>query len=233
VGYHRGGVRTQAQASAVARAILDAPALQLLGVQAYSGTIQHIVDLDQRKKVLAEQMDVMAELLNHIQTEAGVLPIRTGGGTGTHVLDAQHGMFTELQAGSYVFMDADYARIDLGAQPFETALRLRASVVSVNCQDLEGEARCVILDSGTKSFALNGPAPVCLTPPWEGATFRFMGDEHAHLVLAPECAAPALGAGVEFQVSHCDPTVHHFDHIYVVQGQTLADIWPIDARGRS
>lgn len=233
IGYHRSGVRTEEQAGAVVRAIQDSPALKLLGVQAYSGAIQHIAGLDQRKAVLTEQMGALSRLLAHIQASTGQLPICSGGGTGTHALDAQQGIFTELQAGSYVFMDADYARIDLGEPPFETSLRLRASVVSVNCDDLDGDERFVILDSGTKSFALNGPAPVCLTAPWENASFRFMGDEHAHLILAPGSAPPRIGTGLEFQVSHCDPTVHHFDHLYVVRGETLTDIWPIDARGRS
>ena len=45
---------------------------------------------------------------------AGLPPaLVTGGGTGSHLLDLEDKVLTEVQAGSYIFMDEDYRRVDL------------------------------------------------------------------------------------------------------------------------
>jgi D-serine deaminase-like pyridoxal phosphate-dependent protein len=164
-----------------------------------------------------------------MQAMAGREIAVSGGGTGTSSIDAEEGVFTELQAGSYVFLDTDYGAVELGRsgeEAFEVALFLRATVTSVN------QPGFVSIDAGTKAFALNGPPPRCTRDPWRHAGFRFMGDEHAHLLLDPGVAKPRLGEPLEFVVSHCDPTVHHFDHFYVVRDEDVVDVWKIAARGR-
>jgi D-serine deaminase-like pyridoxal phosphate-dependent protein len=65
-----------------------------------------------------------------------------------------------------------------------------------------------------------------------GSTYAFFGDEHGRLVLPQGAAKPALGARIECVTPHCDPTVNLHDIYHVVEGDTLVDIWPVDARGK-
>ena len=139
-------------------------------------------------------------------------------------------MFTELQAGSYVFMDKQYLDCDLAdgaVSPFETALGVDARVVSAN------HAALVTIDAGFKSLSTDGGVAVvrCGAPP--DTRFVFMGDEHGGLVgpLIGEQLKP--GDAVTLTVPHCDPTVNLYDTYHVVRGDTLIDLWPVSARGRA
>ncbi len=152
----------------------------------------------------------------------------TGGGTGTFDIDPAGQVYTELQPGSYPFMDREYAEIPLGAgpTPFETALFVQASVVSAN---REGFA---VVNAGFKSFASEAGMPRVLSPNLAEAKYRFMGDEHGGIAHNPSGGTLKVGDAVEFLVPHCDPTINLYDRYHVMRGDTLVDIWPVDARGR-
>jgi D-serine deaminase-like pyridoxal phosphate-dependent protein len=163
--------------------------------------------------------------------DAGFAPdIVTGSGTGTHRIDLDLGVFTELQAGSYVFMDKQYNDCDLtgdGGAPFETALGVDARVVSANHSGL------VTIDAGFKSLSTDGGVAVVRRGAPETAFFAFMGDEHAALIAPGIGEQLAPGDPVTLTVPHCDPTVNLYDHYHVIAGDTLVDIWPVSARGRA
>lgn len=157
--------------------------------------------------------------------------IVTGAGTGTHDLDSQENAFTELQAGSYVFMDAEYARVLANGDqpsPFETSLFVQTAVVSTNAADW------VTVDGGTKCFSTDSGVPLVAKGADAASRYAFFGDEHGKLMpaLASQAPKPTLGARVEFVTPHCDPTVNLHDAYHVVEGGTLVAIWPVDARGR-
>jgi D-serine deaminase-like pyridoxal phosphate-dependent protein len=162
--------------------------------------------------------------------DAGIaVEIITGAGTGTHDLDGEDSVFTELQVGSYVFMDVDYHRalIDgANAPPFETALLVSTAVVSRNASGY------VTTDAGLKCFATDGPPPEVAAGAPPGSRYQFFGDEHGKLILPDGAAKPPLGARIECVTPHCDPTVNLHDAYHVVRGDTLVDIWRVDARGK-
>jgi D-serine deaminase-like pyridoxal phosphate-dependent protein len=125
-------------------------------------------------------------------------------------------------------MDREYVEIPLGAgpTPFEAALFVQASVISAN---REGFA---VVNAGIKSFATEGGMPRVLSPKLGDATYKLMGDEHGGISYDPKSGALRVGDLVEFLVPHCDPTINLYDRYHVVRGDTLVDIWPVDARGR-
>jgi D-serine deaminase-like pyridoxal phosphate-dependent protein len=139
-------------------------------------------------------------------------------------------VFTELQVGSYIFMDSQYLACDLLGEgqtaPFETALMVDARVVSANSPGL------VTLDAGFKAFSTDADPPVPIAGAPEGAIYRFMGDEHGALIVG-EAKPPALAEIVTLAAPHCDPTVNLYDTYHVVQGDTLRALWPIAGRGKS
>ncbi len=228
-GQGRTGVADEAALGALVRAALASEGLSFRGIQSYSGNLQHVpVRAERRARALA-QVERLDAMLRNLRTNGIAPAIVTGGGTGTFDLDPDGKIFTELQVGSYVFMDVQYrdALADgRNAPPFETALLVETAVVSVNAKGY------VTTDAGLKCFATDGPLPELLTGAPHGSRYEFFGDEHGRLVLPPGTAKPALGARIECMVPHCDPTVNLHDFYHVVDGDTLVAIWPIEARGK-
>jgi len=229
-GIARTGVASADKAVELARAIAGLPNLRWRGVQFYCGSQQHIEDYAERRAAIVERTQYLESVIAAL-TDAGFTPeMVTGSGTGTHRIDLDLGLFTELQTGSYVFMDKQYLDCDLagdGSVPFETALGVDARVVSANHSGL------VTIDAGFKSLSSDGGVAVVRRGAPADAFFAFMGDEHAALVAPGIGEALAPGDPVTLTVPHCDPTVNLYDHYHVVDGNTLVAIWPVSARGRA
>ena len=229
-GLHRTGVANAEAAVALARQIAAAENLTFGGVQFYCGAQQHIPTFADRREAIAERTAYLCSVIAAL-CEAGLPPpLVTGGGTGSHMIDAELGVLGELQVGSYIFMDRQYAECDLkgsGAPGFETALMIDARVISANHPYMS------TIDAGLKAFATEAGAPPILAGAPEGAVFHFMGDEHGCVVPARGEAPPRLGETVTLAAPHCDPTVNLYEAYHAVRGGTLVGIWAIEARGRS
>ncbi|MFA5122643.1 DSD1 family PLP-dependent enzyme [Zavarzinia sp.] len=224
-GIHRTGCAGPDAAVDLAKTVAQMPGLWFAGLQCYAGHVQHIEDYETRGQIAAMALADMAEARDRLQA-IGLAPgLLTGGGTGTFAQEAGLGVLTELQAGSYVFMDVEYDAVQLESahgRPFRPALFVDARVISANTADF------VTIDAGFKAFATDGPKPRLAAGGPEGTEFAFMGDEHGALF-----APLPLGTQVTLEVPHCDPTVNLYDVIHVVEGDRLVTLWPIEGRGRS
>jgi len=234
VGSRRTGVQSAQAATALARQIADNESLRFGGIQGYAGNLQHKYDYAERKALSDEMTAWLRQVADALAAEGLPPAIVAGAGTGTHELDARAGLMTDLEVGSYAVMDVDYDAVALredDARPFEDALFVRASVVSATHDDF------AVTDAGLKAFATDAPSPprIARGAP-EGSTYGFAGDEHGRVFYpaAAEGTGPrlAIGDAVECVTPHCDPTVNLYDHYHVVRGDTLVEIWPVDARGR-
>ena len=228
-GHYRTGCAEEEDLRVLVDAVLGAPGLVFRGIQSYSGNLQHIAARAERRARAATQRERLRAIIGRLREDSIDVPIVTGAGTGTFDLDPEGGVFTELQVGSYLFMDVDYQRAvkDGRKAPFfATALFVATSVVSVNAPGY------VTTDAGLKCFATDGPAPEPASGAPPGSRYEFFGDEHGKLILPSGAPRPALGAIVECVTPHCDPTVNLHDVYHVVRGDTLVDIWPVDARGK-
>lgn len=226
-GIRRTGVSSPEDAIALAERIAAAPSLKFFGVQFYCGAQQHIESYADRKAAIAERTAYLQGIVAKLK-DAGLPPqMVTGGGTGTHHIDAALGVFNEWQVGSYVFMDRQYHDCDLadGAKPFETSLFVDAHVISANAPSM------ATIDSGFKALSTDGGSPSIAAGAPERAAFFFMGDEHAALIAPGHTFK--LGDRISLGVPHCDPTVNLYEAFHILRGDTLIDIWPVSARGRS
>lgn len=225
VGQARTGVTRASEALQLAKAISAVPGCALIGIQGFAGQAQHTVDPAERRAAASQAADMLRQVARALTESGHPVSVITGSGTGTYLQDAS-GPYTELQPGSYLFMDADYARIvdESGAGPsFAPSLFVLATVVSIN---RPGE---VTVDAGTKALATNGPPPCRLIGVPAGASYRFAGDEHGIISIPVGSAPPALGARVLIGATHCDPTVN-LHAAYQVIGDGPPMRWPI--RGR-
>lgn len=229
-GIHRTGVAAPEAAVELYTAIRAEPALRYGGVQYYCGSQQHIESFAEREAAMQERADYLRSVIAALEAVGGSPPIVSGGGTGTHRIDAALGLFTELQVGSYVFMDDQYRACALtgrdGEVPFETALMIDTRVISANTQAL------ATVDAGIKALATDAKPPTILDGAADGSVYFFMGDEQGALFNSSG-ERPALDALVTLAAPHCDPTVNLYDTYHVVSGNTLVDLWPVTARGRS
>lgn len=225
IGMGRTGVRDGGIVE-LARQIQASKYLNYVGIQAYSGLVQHITSFEERQDVYATQMEKLKKDIEALR-EAGVAPkVISGGGTGTMSLDLSMGLLTELQFGSYAFMDVEYEQVELvekGSNPFRPALFVRASVISAN---VPGQ---VTVNAGSKSLSADGPAPVLhgRDSSWH---YEFFGDEYGR-VSGPGVDDLKLGDYVDIVVPHCDPTVNLHDFYHLVDDETLVAIWHVDGRG--
>jgi D-serine deaminase-like pyridoxal phosphate-dependent protein len=225
VGQARTGITEIAAGIALARMIAGRAELTFAGIQGYAGHAQHIVDPTERRAAAERAAATLRDFAGAL-AEAGLPPaLITGSGTGTHALDAA-GPYSEWQVGSYVFMDADYARIkDEREQglPFTPSLFVLATVVSVN---RPGQ---ITVDAGTKALATNGPPPCVIIGAPTGTTYTFGGDEHGILALPQGTQAPPLGARILIGATHCDPTVNLHSTYNIVRNGAVTG-WPICGR---
>lgn len=225
VAQGRTGGRTEADVVTVAAAIEESPHLRYCGIQAYYGLLQHVVDQRERENRVHEQAARIRSLVD-ILRQSGLSPkIISGGGTGTFPIDITLDLFTESQAGSYPVMDREYMDIEMemGSRKLRPALFVAASVISVP------EPGLAIVNAGYKSFATEGVAAAIVAPTLQNASYRLMGDEHGGVSYMGN--GPPLGSTIEFIAPHCDPTVNLYDRYHCVRGDTLVDIWRVDARG--
>jgi D-serine deaminase-like pyridoxal phosphate-dependent protein len=219
-GNHRTGVTSAEAAVALAREIAAA-GLTLGGVQFYCGAHQHIAALADRRAALTERTDYLRAVLVALAESGFAVPLVTGGGTGSFAIDAELGVLTELQVGSYIFMDREYRDCELAGPRFEQALFVDASVISANT------AGRVTIDAGLKAFATDAGLPVLVQG---GAEYGFLGDEHGALIGAH---LPGLAGRVTLVPPHCDPTVNLYDRYWLVEGDAVTGCWPVTARGRT
>jgi 3-hydroxy-D-aspartate aldolase len=228
VGMRRTGVPNVRAALALARYLNSSNHLELLGIQCYSGMVQHIGRYADRSRTYGAELVLLETILEHFKRRGLPTKIVSGGGTGTFDIDRQRGLFTECQAGSYVFMDAQYNEVELRRGrplPFATALFVQSMVLSNN------HPGSATVDAGFKSFAMDGPVPLVHSGAPSDAIFRFCGDEFGMLTWPAPSKRLPLAAKVEFITPHCDPTVNLHNFYHCVRGDRLVDIWPVDARG--
>jgi D-serine deaminase-like pyridoxal phosphate-dependent protein len=224
VGQNRAGVAAPADVVELAREVMRGPRLTLMGVQAYAGSAQHRRGVPERRNAASRAAARAAEARTLLRDAGLPCEIVTGGGTGTFMYDAGSKVYDEIQPGSFVFMDVDYARneVDAAVPRFEHALFVLAAVMSVR-----GDR--ATLDAGLKAFSTDsGPAQ----PTFSGWQLRSVSDEHSVLTRIDD-SGPAiqLGAKALLVPGHCDPTINLHDWIVAVRKGKVEDVWRIDARG--
>lgn len=232
VGQGRCGVPPGPEAVVLAHAVARHARLRFAGLQAYHGRAQHLRGAAERRDAIAEVVRSAAHTRALIEAAGLPVPLVTGSGTGTLVHEAASGVYGELQAGSFLFMDADYARNERDpAQPaFEHALFVKTQVISTR-------ATHAVCDAGHKSHAIDSGLPLVHgLPPERALRYANGGDEHGILHPdGPKARLPALGRMLWLVPGHCDPTVNLYDHMIGVRGGlahgVVERIIRVDARG--
>jgi 3-hydroxy-D-aspartate aldolase len=223
VGASRCGV-PGAEAVRLAQALTHLEQVRFAGLQAYQGAAQHIRVVAKRREAIAQAVEKVRWTRDAILASGLSCGTVSGGGTGTFLFEQGSGVYTELQPGSYVFMDADYGQNQWDGFPqFQQSLHVWTTVMSVPTLSR------VVVDAGLKAHSVDSGMPIVAGRP--GLTFTRASDEHGVLECGAGVSPPGLGEKIRLIPGHCDPTVNLHDWIVCVRGGSVAAVWPVTARG--
>ena len=229
VGQGRCGVADADAALRLVEEIALHPGLRFGGLQAYHGGAQHRRTRAERREAAAHAAAKAGAVVARLQAAGVACEVVTGGGTGSVEFDLASGVYTEIQPGSYVFMDGDYGRNEWDpATGFGHSLFIASTVMSV------APATRVVLDAGLKSMAVDSGLPL-VRQPEGGAELRYVAanDEHGIVECGEGAARPGLGEQVLLVPGHCDPTLNLYDELVGIRNGRVECVWPVAARGLS
>jgi D-serine deaminase-like pyridoxal phosphate-dependent protein len=218
VGMGRGGVRSSVEAVDLAQHLVKLPGLRFRGVQGYEGHCMLEPDRARRIQKACAAMDYLGTVIDQLAAAGFVCEVVSAGGTGTYDITGNNPLVTEIQAGSYVFMDNFHGNLVPG---FSRALTVLGTVVIQH-------GRTIVLDSGRKSVGIDFVLPTMLDYPFYQA--RYFAEEHALFDVDERCKLK-LGDSVELIPGYAPTTVNLYDAYHVVEKDVVVDIWPIVPRG--
>ena len=224
VGAGRCGVAPGDEAVQLARGIAASPPLRFAGLHCYHGTAQHMRAPEERAGAIAAASEAARMTKRAIEALGIAVERVTGGGTASFLHERDSGVFNEIQAGSYAFMDRDYGdnRLGAGDVAFEHALFVRTTVMS---RPTAGRA---VVDAGLKASSVDSGMPSV----WKRPDLRYVKASDEHGVLdTPDAAAVSLGDVLMLVPGHCDPTFNLYDELVCIRGDRVEALWPIAARG--
>jgi D-serine deaminase-like pyridoxal phosphate-dependent protein len=222
VGQDRCGAAPD-DALALANRLAGLDRLRVVGLQGYEGNLQHLRDPGERRRRCDAAMGLLQAAAESLRAGGHTVVVVSTGGTGTAEFCAAHEVVTEVQPGSFAFMDADY--LDTVGVPYRSALTAIATVISRPAPDR------AVIDAGLKTLSDDsGPARLIDAPGW---TYRHGGDEHGVLTPTGEPVRRELRVGerVTLIPSHIDPTINLHDVLYAYRGATVEATWAVAARG--
>ena len=228
LGWIRTGIDHGKPAMDLLKAIDQSSNLRFYGIQAYAGPVQHVKGFDNRKEASEKTLAPAQQLKKEIMQAGYQEPILSVGGTGTYSIDANLEGVTDIQAGSYLFMDVDYLMIGGKGEDlyhdFEPSLYVLSTAIS------QPQPGSITIDAGAKSFSKDKkPQLKDIT----GVEYSFAGDEHGILKFTDPSREITVGDKVLLLTSHCDPTINLYDNYHVYAGEEVQDVWPVAGRGKS
>jgi len=226
----RSGVPAGDQALALGQLIDTLHHLRLRGIISYDGGAQHIKGFKNRLKQTLERFGPSVDTFERFKKAGLNTEIFSGGGTGTYNILPRAGHVTDLQVGSYIFMDCQY--LDIGGESneevytdFESSLTVVTTVLNTYFP------KSITTDAGAKALTLNKPGPWVIGE----KDFRYNAGSDEFGVIAYDTAQRSYKVGdkLELIVPHCDPVVNEYDQMYAIKNDKVTAVWPISARGRS
>lgn len=225
----RSGVLPGAPAIALAQMIDKMPNLKFRGILAYDGIATHVVGFKARKEFNSKNLEPVVETYDKLKASGLNLEIFSGGSTGTYDMMQDIPGFTDVQVGSYVFMDRQY--IEIGGEKnekvfddFAPSLTVLATIINMNYPGR------IITDSGAKAFTLNQPPAIVIGEP--DFVYNAGSDEYGTITFDKANKSYKIGDKLEMIVPHCDPIVNEYDFIYGIRKEKVESILPVLARGK-
>lgn len=225
IGMDRCGVEPGKPTLALADLIRQSPNVSFEGLMGYEGHTVTRTDRAERNAAARAAMQLLVDAKYYLEKHDVAVSIMSGGGTGTFDITGSIPEITEVQAGSYVFMDSTYRNVEGVGERFECSLSVLATVVS------RPALNRVIVDTGLKVLAkeFGIPQPIGI----EGVEMTGLSEEHGKMQVSDENVSLHPGDKLEIQPSHCCTTVNLHDRYYGIRNDIVESVWEIAARGKA
>ena len=225
IGMDRCGVEPGEEALTLAQQVLQSPNLKFEGLMGYEGHTVAKPDRDERESDTRDAMHWLIGTKDYLNKHGLDVSIMSGGGTGTFDITGSIPEMTEVQAGSYIFMDSTYNKVEGVGEKFDCSLSVLATVVSRPAK------KRIIVDAGlkvlTKEFGI--PQPIG----YNGIEMTGLSEEHGKLQVSNRNITLSPGEKLEILPTHCCTTVNLHDRYYCIRDEIVESVWNIAARGRS
>ena len=200
--------------------IIDAlPGIKFMGVMGYEGHIVSERDYETRSSEARKSISILRSAVKKIESNGMFCEIVSAAGTGTYRFAGLEDSVTELQCGSYIFMDGDYMEV---MDDFEPAMYLMTTVISNHINNQ------VVVDAGLKSISVDrGLADVI--EPIDAKLLRH-SEEHSKITIMREKLN--IGDTVKLRPKHGDTTINLHDYYFGIRNNKLETVIPINARGK-
>ena len=218
VGMQRCGVTSKQEVLKLVKKIKQSPGLVFEGIQAYEGHLVHIADYKKRLEEMEKIINKINEIKQYLEKHGFNISEISGGGTGTYDITGNNTIWTEIQTGSYIFMDTDYNGLGL---PFKNSLTILTTVI-------HKRPGFAITDAGLKVCSSDGGRSIVKNLPH---LELILNEEHG-IIIDKKDELKYLQK-IEYIPSHCCSTVNLHDEYYCIRNNILESIWPISARGKS
>jgi len=224
VGQNRTGVNTKEEALALAQKLAELPHLRLMGMQGYEGHLQMWPDEKARRQKCHDACRRLLDMVAYLEEHGFAIQTVTTGGTGTYMYCSEVEGITEVQPGSFLFMDLAYRKA--GVNQFRQALHIMATVIS------KPESTRAVVDAGMKSLSTDS-GNAAANPRWTHMSYTPAGDEHGIIESTDGKGLKVnLGDKILFAPSHIDTTVNLYDYYCIMRDNRLESICKISARGK-
>ena len=226
----RSGVPADERALALGQLVDTLHNLRLRGIISYDGGAQHIKGFKNRLDQTLNRFAPSMETYDRFHKAGLSTEIFSGGGTGTYNILPRAGHLTDLQVGSYIFMDCQY--LDIGGESndevftdFESSLTVVSTVLNTYFP------KSITTDAGAKALTLNKPGPWVIGE--KGFVYNAGSDEFGVIKYEKAEKSYKVGDRLEIIAPHCDPVVNEYDQMYAIRKDRVEAVWPISARGHS
>jgi len=227
----RSGIPAGAQALALGQLVDTLPNLTLRGIISYDGSSQHIKGFENRVNYTLKRFEPSVDTFERFTRSGLNTDIFSGGGTGTYnILPKASPHVTDVQVGSYIFMDCQYLEVggesnDEVYTDFAASLTVLTTVLNTYFE------KSITTDAGSKALTLNTPGPLVIGEP--EFAYNASSDEFGVITFEKASRPYAVGDTLELIVAHCDPVVNLYDQIHAIRNDRVEAVWPIAARGHS
>jgi D-serine deaminase-like pyridoxal phosphate-dependent protein len=226
----RSGIPAGAGAIALAELVSRLPNLRLRGMLSYDGGAQHLTGFATRRTTALANLEANVRVYETLKAKGLSTEIFSGGGTGTYNIQHEVPGFTDVQVGSYLFMDMQYLAIGnaAGGPVYDDFARSLTVLATVLNNRFPGR---LTTDAGAKALTLNVPRAGVVGEP--GMDYNAGSDEFGVITFSEARKAYAIGDKLELVAPHCDPVVNLYDQIYGIRKDRVEVVWPVTARGKS
>ena len=226
----RSGIPAGDSAIALAELVSTLPNLRLRGMLSYDGGAQHITGFATRRSTALANLEANVGVFEALKKKGLPTEVFSGGGTGTYNIQHEVPGFTDVQVGSYLFMDMQYLAIGNAAggavyDDFARSLTVLATVLNNRFPNR------LTTDAGAKALTLNVPRAGVVGEP--EMDYNAGSDEFGVITFKTARKSYAIGDKLELVVPHCDPVVNLYDQMYGIRKDRVEVVWPITARGKS